>query len=172
MDHEAKAFLVTIKKPDDVGSKESEGKEQVRDILEEFSDLCEAFQLWRVILTLCKKRLSEPSCYIQSLPLAVTSVRHLRDQLEAQPKECLQNNWIRHSKSPYGSPVLFVQKKDGYLRMCIDYGGLNKVTIKDRYPLPRIDDVIDKLHGATVFSSLDSRRGQAQDCLHNTQGIV
>lgn len=59
------------------------------------------------------------------------------------------------STSPYGAPVLFVQKKDGMLRMCVDYRALNKLTFKDRYPLPRIDDLLDKLHGCTVLSTLN-----------------
>ena len=77
-----------------------------------------------MFITLCKKRIFESSCQIQSLSLAVTPKE--RDQLEAQLKEYLQNNWIRHSKSPYGESVLFVQEKDGSLRMCVDYRGLNK----------------------------------------------
>lgn len=85
-----------------------------------------------------------------------------KDQVEAQIKDFLAKQWIRPSQSPYGAAVLFVQKKDGSLRMCVDYRGLNKVTVKDKYPLPRIDDLIDKLHGATVFSSLDLQSGYHQ----------
>ena len=59
------------------------------------------------------------------------------------------------SYSPWGAPVLFVKKKDGSMRMCIDYRELNKVTIKNNYPLPRIDDLFDQLKGATVFSKID-----------------
>ena len=85
-----------------------------------------------------------------------------RDQVEAQIKEFLAKQWIRPSQSLYGAAVLFVQKKDGSLRICVDYRGLNKVTVKDKYPLPRIDDLVDKLHGAKVFSSLDLQSGYHQ----------
>lgn len=67
----------------------------------------------------------------------------------------LRKGLIRPSNSPYGAPVLFVQKKDGTLRMVVDYRALNKITVKSRYPLPRIDDLMDGLQGSTVFSSLD-----------------
>ena len=56
--------------------------------------------------------------------------------------------FVKLSKSPYGSPMLFIKKKDGSLRMCIDYRALNKITIKNRYPLPRIDELLDRLEGA------------------------
>ncbi|KAJ9517712.1 hypothetical protein QJQ45_004024 [Haematococcus lacustris] len=69
---------------------------------------------------------------------------------------------IEPSSSPYGAPILFVQKKDGSLRMCIDYRALNKLTVRDRYPLPRIDDLFDKLAGKRVFSSLDLQSGYHQ----------
>ena len=59
--------------------------------------------------------------------------------------------------SPWGAPVLFVKKKDGTFRMCIDYRQLNKLTIKNRYPLPRIDDIFDQVRGASVFSKIDLR---------------
>jgi hypothetical protein len=85
-----------------------------------------------------------------------------REQVEDQIKEYLSKGWIQHSRSLYGSAILFVQKKDGGLCMCVDNRGLNKVTVKDRYPLPRIDDLLDKLHGATVFSSLDLQSGYHQ----------
>ncbi|KAJ9523325.1 hypothetical protein QJQ45_005365 [Haematococcus lacustris] len=83
-------------------------------------------------------------------------------EVEKQIKELLALGLIEPSSSPYGAPVLFVTKADGSLRMCIDYRAFNKVTIKNKYPLPRIDQLIDRLHGATVFSSLDLQSGYHQ----------
>ena len=85
-----------------------------------------------------------------------------RDEAEKQIKDYLAKGWIRPSKSPYGAPILFVKKKDGTLRMCIDYRALNKITIKNRYPLPRIDDLFDRLQGAQYFSSFDLSQGYHQ----------
>jgi hypothetical protein len=66
--------------------------------------------------------------------------------------ELLEKGYIRPSTSPWAAPVLFVEKKDGTKRMCIDYRSLNEVTIKNKYPLPRIEDLFDQLRGASVFS--------------------
>ena len=74
------------------------------------------------------------------------------NELKSQLKELTDNKYIQPSVSPWGEPVIFVKKKDGTLRLCIDYRQLNKMTIKNRYPLPRIDDLFDQVCGATVFS--------------------
>ncbi|GJV43572.1 putative reverse transcriptase domain-containing protein [Tanacetum coccineum] len=79
-----------------------------------------------------------------------------------QLKELQEKGFIRPSHSPWGAPVLFVKKKDGSMRMCIDYRELNKLTIKNRYPLPRIDDLFDQLQGACCFSKIDLRSGYHQ----------
>lgn len=77
------------------------------------------------------------------------------DEVKKQVTDMLAKGLIEPSTSPYAAPVLFVKKKLGELRMCVDYRQLNKLTIRDQYPLPRIDDLFDKLSGTTVFSSLD-----------------
>ena len=74
----------------------------------------------------------------------------------------LEKEWIQPSHSPYGAPILFVPKKDGGLRMCVDYRALNKQTVKNRYPLPRIDDLLDTLYGAKYFSALDLQQAYHQ----------
>ena len=72
-------------------------------------------------------------------------------ELKSQLQELLDKGFIRPSVSPWGAPVLFVKNKDGTLRMCIDYRHINKVIVKNKYPLPRIEDLFDQLKGAGVF---------------------
>ncbi|KAL8090813.1 hypothetical protein AgCh_040034 [Apium graveolens] len=83
-------------------------------------------------------------------------------ELATQLQELLDKGVIHPSVSPWGAPVLFLKKKDGSMRLCIDYRELNKLTIKNKYPLPRIDDLFDQLKGATYFSKIDSRSGYHQ----------
>jgi hypothetical protein len=83
-------------------------------------------------------------------------------KLNNQLNDLLSRGYIRPSKSPYGPPVLFVDKKYGKLHMCIDYRALNKVNIKNNYPLPRIDDLFDRLSGAKYFSRIDLKSGYYQ----------
>ncbi|XP_027178078.1 uncharacterized protein LOC113777243 [Coffea eugenioides] len=83
-------------------------------------------------------------------------------ELKLQLQDLLERGFIHESGSPWGAPVLFVKKKDGTLRLCIDYRGLNNVTIKNKYPLPHIDELFDQLQGAEVFSKLDLRQGYYQ----------
>ncbi|XP_050113983.1 uncharacterized protein LOC126592327 [Malus sylvestris] len=90
--------------------------------------------------------------------MAPAELRELKIQLQ----ELLDKGFIQPSSSPWGAPVLFVRKKDGTFRLCIDYRQLNRVTIKNRYPLPRIDDLFDQLKGACVFSKIDLRSGYYQ----------
>ena len=83
-------------------------------------------------------------------------------ELKVQVKELVSKGFVRLSTSPWGAHVLFVKKKDGSLRLCIDYRELNKVTIQNQYPLPRIDDLFYQLQGARVFSKIDLRSGYHQ----------
>ncbi|GJY93409.1 putative reverse transcriptase domain-containing protein [Tanacetum coccineum] len=85
--------------------------------------------------------------------LAPSEMKELSEQL----KELSDKGFIRPSSSPWGAPILFVKKKDGSFRMCIDYRELNKLTVKNRYPLPRIDDLFDQLQGSSVYSKIDLR---------------
>ncbi|GJU08677.1 reverse transcriptase domain-containing protein [Tanacetum coccineum] len=87
-------------------------------------------------------------------------------ELFGQLQELQDKGFIRPSHSPWGAPVLFVKKKDGSLRMCIDYRELNKLTVKNRYPLPRIDDLFDQLQGSRYFSKIDLRSGYHQLRMH------
>ncbi|GJV37013.1 hypothetical protein Tco_1409490 [Tanacetum coccineum] len=87
--------------------------------------------------------------------LAPSEMKELSEQL----KELSDKGFIRPSSSPWGAPVLFVKKKDGSFRMCIDYRELNKLTVKNRYPLPRINDLFDQLQGSSVYSKIDLSKG-------------
>ncbi|GJR41906.1 putative reverse transcriptase domain-containing protein [Tanacetum coccineum] len=90
--------------------------------------------------------------------LAPSEMKELAEQLQ----ELTDKGFIRPSSSPWGAPVLFVKKKDGSFRMCIDYRELNKLTVKNRYPLPRIDDLFDQLQGSSIYSKIDMRSGYHQ----------
>ena len=84
------------------------------------------------------------------------------DELRKQLTELQDRGFIQPSQSPYGSPILFVRKKDGSLRFCVDYRALNKLTIKNRYALPRTEELFDRLQGAKVFSKIDLESGYWQ----------
>jgi hypothetical protein len=83
-------------------------------------------------------------------------------ELKQQIEELLEKGFIRPSSSPWGAPILFVNKKDGSRRMCVNYRNLNEVTIKNKYLLPRIEDLFDQMRGAKVFSKIDLRSGYHQ----------
>ena len=87
--------------------------------------------------------------------MAPTKLKELKTQLQ----DLVDKGFIRPSVSPWGASVLFVKNKDGTMRLCIDYRQLNMVTIKNKYSLPRIDDLFDQLQEASVFSKIDLRFG-------------
>ncbi|GKE29937.1 putative reverse transcriptase domain-containing protein, partial [Tanacetum coccineum] len=94
--------------------------------------------------------------------LALSEMKEVSDQLH----ELSNKGFIRPSSSPWGALVLFVKKKDESFRMCIDYRELNKLMVKNRYPLPRIDDLFDQLQGSGVYSKIDLRSGYHQLRFH------
>jgi hypothetical protein len=94
----------------------------------------------------------------RSYKMSVEELKELKKQLT----ELQESGYIRLSSSPWGAPVLFVQKKDGSQRMCVDYRSLNDVTIKNKYPLPHIEDLFDRMRGVRVFSKIDLRSGYHQ----------
>ncbi|GKA69151.1 reverse transcriptase domain-containing protein [Tanacetum coccineum] len=99
-----------------------------------------------------------PKVFPEDLP----GLPPVRQELSDQLQELADRGFIRPSTSPWGAPILFVKKRDGSFRMCIDYRELNKLTVKNRYPLPRIDDLFDQLQGSSVYSKIDLRSGYHQ----------
>jgi hypothetical protein len=98
-------------------------------------------------------------------PIAKAPYRHSfkeNVELETQLRDLLKNGYIRPSKSPWGAHVLFQKKRDGSLRLCVDYRGLNKATIKNKYPLAIFDELVDQLSGAKIFLKIDLRIGYNQ----------
>ena len=100
----------------------------------------------------------EPGTKPISIPpyrITPAELKEFNDRLQ----DLLSKGFIRPSVSPWGVPILFVKKKDRTMRMCIDYRQLNKVTVKNKYPLPHIDDLFDQLYGASLFSKIDLSSG-------------
>ncbi|GJX37056.1 putative nucleotidyltransferase, ribonuclease H [Tanacetum coccineum] len=134
----------------------------VRDFPEVFSDdLSGLPPLWEIEFWI--------ELILGAVPIAKSPYRLAPSKLEellGQLKELQDKGFIRPRSSPWGAPVLFVKKKDGSFRMCIDYRELNKLTVKNRYPLPRIDDLFDQLQGSQFFSKMDLRSGYHQLRVH------
>ena len=93
----------------------------------------------------------QPVHHHRQYRMSQDELREVREQLD----KLLAKGWIRPSTSQYAHPILFAKKKDGTMRMCVDYRRLNSNTVVDRYPIPRIDDILDRLAGCKVFSKID-----------------
>ncbi|GBG58641.1 hypothetical protein CBR_g40 [Chara braunii] len=136
----------------------------IAKLLEEFKDLTEP--PIRVVSRPIQHRIEiEPSSGTPKGAVYRMSPREL-EELRKQLDEFLEKGWIRPSSSPFGAPVLFVPKKEGELRMCIDYRGLNAITVKNVEPLPRIDDLLDRVQGCRYFSKIDLKFGYHQIEVH------
>ena len=100
--------------------------------------------------------------YDHAIPVNCKTYRYSplhKDEIERQVRELLAAGLITTSTSPYASPVLLVQKKDGSWRFCVDYRRLNDITIKNRFPMPLVDEILDELAGTSYFSKLDRDQG-------------
>ncbi|GJP35357.1 hypothetical protein CLOM_g19857 [Closterium sp. NIES-68] len=156
------------------GEKASEPPEKIKDLLKEFQtilpdDLPDELPPYRTHQHEIVEEPGSKPTFRAPYRLSPTELADMKKQIEY----LIAKGLIRPSTSPYGAPVLFTLKPDGSLRMCIDYRALNKQTIKNKYPIPQIDDVLDQLRGATVFSKLDLRSGYWQirmtdDSVHKT----
>ncbi|GJT21160.1 putative reverse transcriptase domain-containing protein [Tanacetum coccineum] len=101
-----------------------------------------------------------PEVFLEDLP-GLPPTRQVEFQIDLVPGAAplSDKGFIRPSSSPWGAPVLFIEKKDGSFRMCIDYRELNKLTVKNRYPLPKMNDLLDQLQGSNIYSKIDLRSG-------------
>ncbi|KAL0428215.1 UNVERIFIED_CONTAM: Transposon Ty3-G Gag-Pol polyprotein [Sesamum latifolium] len=130
----------------------------VRDFSEVFLDDLPGLPPHRKVDFTIETLLGVAPIFISPYRMAPMKLQELKKQIE----ELLEKGFIRPSTSPWGAPMLFVKKKDGSMRLCVDYRQLNKVTVKNKYPLSRIDDLLDQLKGATTFSKIDLRSGYWQ----------
>ncbi|GKB65583.1 putative reverse transcriptase domain-containing protein [Tanacetum coccineum] len=168
---DGKVFKVLGERPEEkarllMSAKASEKKQEeivvVRDFLEVFPDDLSGLPPIREIEF--RIELTPGATPVAKSPYHLTPSE--LEELSGQLKELQDKGFIRPSSSPWGAPVLFVKKKDGSFRMCIDYRELNKLTVKNRYPVPRIDDLFDQLQGSQFLSKIDLRSGYHQLRVH------
>ncbi|GJP58391.1 hypothetical protein CLOP_g23643, partial [Closterium sp. NIES-67] len=167
-------FLAIATEVENDGEKASETPEKIKELLKEFQDILpddlpNELPPYRTHQHEIVEEPGSKTTFRSPYRLSPMELTGMKKQIEY----LLAKGLIRPSTSPYGAPVLFTPKPDGSLRMCIDYRALNKQTIKNKYPIPRIDDLLDQLRGATVFSKLDLRSGywqirMADNSIHKT----
>jgi hypothetical protein len=140
---------------------------QVDEIVEEYIDI---FSSPIGVLTHCQVK--HPIDLIPGAPLPNGPIYCLslmeNDEIKCQIQELLQKGKIRPNSSPCGSSILLVQKKDGTWRLCIDYKALKKITFRNRYPILRIDDLLDQLKGENLFNKIDLKSGYHQVLIEPT----
>ncbi|GJP70697.1 hypothetical protein CLOP_g1609 [Closterium sp. NIES-67] len=156
-------FLAIATEVGNDGEKASEPPKKIKELLKEFQDILpddlpDELPPYRTHQHEIVEEPGSKSTFRAPYRLSPTKLADMKKLIEY----LLAKELIRPSTSPYGAPVLFTPKPDGSLRMCIDYRALNKQTIKNKYPIPRIDYLLDQLRGATVFSKLDLRSGDCQ----------
>jgi len=155
-------LLAILKEPDEE-LENNEPAEKAKSLLTEFADVFPE----KIPAGLLPERVIDHRIELEqgATPTARPMYRMSQNELEelrTQLEELVESGYIQQSRSPYAAPVIFVKKKDGSIRMCIDYRALNKITIKNKYPIPRIDDLFDQLNGAKVFSKIDLCSGYHQ----------
>ncbi|GBG58627.1 hypothetical protein CBR_g27 [Chara braunii] len=154
---EEQIFVVYVRLVTEAKEKVTSIDPTIAKLLEEFKDLTESPT--GVVPRPIQHRIEiEPGSRTPKGAVYRMSPREL-EELRKQLDELLEKGWIRPSSSPFGAPVLFVPKKEGELRMCIDYRGLNAITVKNAEPLPRIDDLLDRVQGCKYFFKIDLKSG-------------
>ncbi|GBG91470.1 hypothetical protein CBR_g52426 [Chara braunii] len=157
---EDQVFVVYVRPVTEPNQKDSSMDPTIAKLLKEFKDLTEP-PTGVVSRPIQHKIEIEPGSKTPKGAVYKISPREL-EELCKQLDELLEKGWIRSSSSPFGAPVLFVPKKEGELRMCIDYRGLNAITVKNVEPLPKIDDLLDRVQGCKYFSNIDLKSGYHQ----------
>ncbi|GBG83058.1 hypothetical protein CBR_g36675 [Chara braunii] len=162
---EDQVFVVYVRPVTEAQEKDSCTDPTIAKLLEEFKDLTESPT--GVVSRPIQHRIEiEPGSRTPKGAVYRMSPREL-EELRKQLDELLEKGWIRPCSSSFGAPVLFVPKKEGELRMCIDYRGLNAVTVKNVEPLPRIDDLLDRVQGCKYFSKIHLKSGYHQIEVHH-----
>lgn len=161
------AFVAIVRwdSGEDTDEPMSDKDKRLKELLERYADVFEAPTLGEYQELTPEAIRLQPGALPPNRPTMRLSVKE-RQECESMLQDALKKGWIQVSSSAFGAPVLFVPKPDGTMRMCVDYRALNQLTVKNKYPLPRIDELMDNLAGATVFSSLDLTSGYHQLVLH------
>jgi hypothetical protein len=154
------AFTVVVKQSNP--TIQSQQDPRIQSLLDKYADVFEPPSMATVREEITPEAIPIPPGVAPTNRPAFRISAKERQVLEEHIQEQLDKGWITRSNSSYGAPVLFIPKPDGTLRMCIDYRALNRITTKNKYPLPRIDDLLDNLSGAKFFTSLDLTSGYHQ----------